>query len=83
MYGDLNNHDELCRDPLLELLSDRDDLTREFRRLAPNRGQTLASKCTLNRLERTPLEGTERAELTRFSPKFQTQRQDNSLIIKG
>ena len=29
-YEDLNDHDELCRDRLLALLCDRDDLTGEF-----------------------------------------------------
>ena len=56
-YEDLNDHDELCRDRLLALLCDRDDLTGEFRRLESDRGKLLAGKRTLNRLERTPLEG--------------------------
>ena len=56
-YEDLNDHDELCRDRLLALLCDRDDLTGEFRRRGADRGKPLASKSTLNRLERTPLEG--------------------------
>ena len=32
-YEDLNDYGELCRDRLLALLCDRDDLTREFRRV--------------------------------------------------
>ena len=56
-YEDLNDHDELCRDRLLALLCDRDDLTGEFRRVESDRGQPLAGKSTLNRLELTPLEG--------------------------
>ena len=60
-YEDLNDHDELCRDRLLALLCDRDDLTGEFRRLESDRGKPLAGKSTLNRLERTPLEGPEGA----------------------
>ena len=51
---DLNDHDELCRDRLLALLCDRDDLTGEFRRVESDRGKPLAGKSTLNRLERTP-----------------------------
>ena len=58
---DLNDHDELCRDRLLALLCDRDDLTGEFRRVESDRGKPLAGKSTLNRLERTPLEGPEGA----------------------
>ena len=60
-YEDLNDHDELCRDRFLALLCDRDDLTGEFRRLESDRGKPLAGKSTLNRLERTPLEGPEGA----------------------
>ena len=40
-------------------MCDRDDLTGEFRRLESDRGKPLAGKSTLNRLERTPLEGPE------------------------
>ena len=60
-YEDLNDHDELSRDRLLALLCNRDDLTGEFRRLESDRGKPLAGKSTLNRLERTPLEGPEGA----------------------
>ena len=38
-YEDLNDHDELCRDRLLALLCDRDDLTGEFRRLESSHGR--------------------------------------------
>ena len=41
-YEDLNDHDELCRDRLLALLCDRDDLTGEFRRVESDRGKPLA-----------------------------------------
>ena len=43
-YEDLNDHDELCRDRLLALLCDRDDLTGEFRRDSESgrRGQSLS-----------------------------------------
>ena len=51
----------MCRDRLLALLCDRDDLTGEFRRVESDRGKPLAGKSTLNRLERTPLEGPEGA----------------------
>ena len=58
-FENLNDHDELCRDRLLALLCDRDDLTGEFRRLESDRGKPLAGKSTLNQLEVTPLEGPE------------------------
>ena len=56
-YEDLNDHDVLCRDRLLALLCDRDDLTGEFRRRESDRGKPLAGKSTLHRLERTPTKG--------------------------
>ena len=61
-YEDLNDHDELCRDRLLALLCDRDDLTGEFRRVESDRGKPLAGKSTLNRLELTPVEGRVRSQ---------------------
>ena len=48
-----------CRDRLLALLCDRDDLTGEFRRRESDRGKPLAGKSTLHRLERTPSQGPE------------------------
>jgi len=57
-YEDLNDHDELRRDPLLALLAGKPDLKGERRRKKRDRGKGLAGKSTLNRLERTPLEAT-------------------------
>ena len=48
-YEDLNDHDNLCRDYLLALSCDRDDMTGEFRRLESDRGKPLAGKSTLTR----------------------------------
>jgi hypothetical protein len=50
-YEDLNDHDELRRDPLLAVLAEKDDPTGESR--ARDRGRALAGKSTLNRLELT------------------------------
>ena len=55
-YEDLNDHDELCRDSLLALLSDCGDITGAKRTRGQDRGKPLAGKSTLNRLELTPLE---------------------------
>ena len=55
-YDDLNDHDELCRDSLLALLSDCQDVTGANRSRAQDQGKPLAGKSTLNRLELTPLE---------------------------
>lgn len=54
-YEDLNDHDTLRSDPLLAtLVGKRDPLGRE--RIDPrDRGQALAGKSTLNRLELTPV----------------------------
>jgi len=50
-YEDLNDHDQLRRDPLLALLAGRSDVTGQDRRCAQDRGKALAGKSTLNRLE--------------------------------
>jgi len=52
-YEDLNDHDDLCRDPLLALVSGKRDLEGESRRRESDRGKALAGKSTLNRLELT------------------------------
>jgi len=52
-YEDLNDHDELRRDPLLALLVEKEDLRGESRVRERDRGQALAGKSTLNRLELT------------------------------
>ena len=53
-YEDLNDHDQLRKDPLLAVLAGRRDPTGQDRRLKRDRGQPLAGKSTLNRLELTP-----------------------------
>jgi len=52
-YEDLNDHDELRRDPLLAVLVEKDDPTGESRARERDRGKALAGKSTLNRLELT------------------------------
>ena len=52
-YEDLNDHDELHRDPLLALLAGESDLEGSQRKQQRDRGKPLAGKSTLNRLERT------------------------------
>jgi hypothetical protein len=52
-YEDLNDHDELRRDPLLALLAGKQDVTGQNRKRPRDRGQALAGKTTLHRLERT------------------------------
>jgi Transposase DDE domain group 1 len=52
-YEDLNDHDELRRDPMLAVALNKDDVKGEHRRRARDRGNPLAGKSTLNRLELT------------------------------
>jgi len=55
-YEDLNDHDTLRHDPLLALLSDKQDLSGKARKRDQDKGCALAGKSTLNRLELTPLD---------------------------
>jgi hypothetical protein len=52
-YEDLNDHDDLRRDPMLAVALSKDDVKGEQRRRAQDRGKALAGKSTLNRLELT------------------------------
>ncbi len=52
-YEDLNDHDQLRRDPLLALLGGKQDLAGQQRRRAQDRGNPGTGKSTLNRLELT------------------------------
>jgi hypothetical protein len=52
-YEDLNDHDELRRDPMLAVAVGKDDVKGEHRRRAQDRGKALAGKSTFNRLELT------------------------------
>ena len=54
-YEDLNDHDDLRRDPLLATVVGKDDPTGETRQRRRDRGKALAGKSTLNRLELTPV----------------------------
>src|SRR5512142_511954 len=54
-YEDLNDHDELRRDPLLATVVGKDDPTGQTRPRRRDRGKALAGKSTLNRLELTPV----------------------------
>jgi len=53
-YEDLNDHDQLRADPLLATLVGKRDVTGQERANLRDRGQPLAGKSTLNRLELTP-----------------------------
>src|SRR3954471_18843927 len=53
-YEDLNDHDDLRRDPLLATVVGKADPTGKDRRRPRDRGKALAGKSTLNRLELSP-----------------------------
>jgi hypothetical protein len=54
-YEDLNDHDDLRRDPLLATVVGKQDPTGKTRPRRRDRGKSLAGKSTLNRLELTPV----------------------------
>ena len=53
-YEDLNDHDDLRRDPLLATVVGKADPQGKTRRRRRDRGKALAGKSTLNRLELSP-----------------------------
>jgi Transposase DDE domain group 1 len=57
-YEDLVDHDRLRADPLLATLVGKRDVTGQERVDSRDRGQPLAGKSTLNRLELTPARAT-------------------------
>jgi hypothetical protein len=54
-YEDLNDHEQLRRDPLMAVLVGKKDPEGENRVRAGDKGKPLAGKSTLNRLELTPV----------------------------
>jgi hypothetical protein len=59
-YEDLNDHDDLRRDPLFAVLIEKEDLEGEKRFRKQDRGKPAAGKSTLNRLELTPEHPTDK-----------------------
>ena len=59
-YEDLNDHDELRRDPLLGVLAGKADPSGQSRARRRDQGKALAGKSTLNRLELTAAEVKEK-----------------------
>lgn len=57
-YEDLNDHDDLRRDPLFAVLVGKEDPEGEKRVRERDRGKASAGKSTLNRLELTPAKPT-------------------------
>jgi len=66
-YEDLNDHDQLRRDPLLAVLVGRQDPSGQDRLLERDRGIPLAGKSTLNRLELTPSGATAKSRYKKIA----------------
>ena len=60
-YEDLNDHDDLKRDPLLALALGKGDVEGRNRRRESDEGKALASSSTLNRLELTPADANRKS----------------------
>ena len=71
-YEDLNDHDDLCRDPLLAMVAGKKDVEGKTRRRKKDRGKALAGKSTLNRME---LSGEKVGEGERYKKIFLRQRE--------
>ncbi len=66
-YEDLNDHEQLRRDPLLAVLVGRPDPTGKDRAHPRDRGAPLAGKSTLNRLELTPPRATAKSRYKKIA----------------
>jgi DDE family transposase len=66
-YEDLNDHDDLRRDPLLATVVGKGDPTGNDRRRPRDRGKPLAGKSTLNRLELTRVGDDQESRYTKIT----------------
>jgi hypothetical protein len=66
-YEDLNDHDDLRRDPLLATVVGKADPTGQSRQRARDRGKALAGKSTLNRLELSPVGADEESRYKKIT----------------
>lgn len=71
-YEDLNDHDQLRRDPLLAVLAGKSDLDGSRRRRERGRGNPGTDNSTFNRLELTPKEADEAARYKKTVMKEET-----------
>ena len=69
-YEDLNDHEELRRDPLLGVLAEKADPAGASRARARDQGKALAGKSTLNRLELTGAEVKEKERYKKITLDF-------------
>lgn len=66
-YEDINDHDMLRCDPLIALISGKEDPTGSDRRCERDRGKALAGKSTLNRMELTPGDADEKSRYKKIT----------------
>jgi hypothetical protein len=78
-YEDLNDHDDLRWDPLLALAVGKQDVEGQDRRRESDKGKALASSKTLNRLELTPADATQRSRYKKIAYDF---RQIEALLVE-
>ena len=69
-YEDLNDHDQLRRDPLLGVLAGKADPSGQSRVRRRDQGKALAGKSTLNRLELTAAEVKEKERYKKIALDF-------------
>ena len=73
-YEDLNDHDELRKDPLLATLAGKTDPTGQHRERERDRGKPLAGKSTLNRLELTPPDANRKSRYKKYRDQRKCRR---------
>ena len=78
-YEDLNDHDELRRDPLFAVLVGKEDPEGENRIRMQDKGKAMAGKSTLNRLELTPAQPTKTEK--RYKKIIMKQEQIDRLFV--
>jgi hypothetical protein len=71
-YEDLNDHEELSKDPLLASVVGKKDPLGELRRSPKDRGNGLASASTLGRLERTEEDANEKSRYEKIVCNFES-----------
>jgi hypothetical protein len=69
-YEDLNDHDRLCRDPLLASICGKADPLGQNRLRDQDKGKALAGKSTLNRFELTPEDAGKQARYKKIAADF-------------
>jgi hypothetical protein len=80
-YEDLNDHDQLRRDPLLAVLCGKQDVAGQERRREQDRGSAGAGKSTLNRLNRLELTPADADERARYKKIVMDEKAVDELLV--